>query len=90
MFTATANHRKTQEPALNKCRQPAAARYRCANHQMRGGEEVGCPNQIKCFLSHVPNTTGHLTGEMFTYKPLSNNAEFFKSKTNVLNKLMGK
>ena len=51
LFTATTNHRKTQEPALNKWRQPAAARYRCANHQMRGGEEVGFPNQM--FFCHM-------------------------------------
>uniref|UniRef100_A0A4W5NNQ0 Opioid binding protein/cell adhesion molecule-like n=1 Tax=Hucho hucho TaxID=62062 RepID=A0A4W5NNQ0_9TELE len=31
---------RTQEPALNECRQPAAACCHSANHQMRRGEEV--------------------------------------------------
>jgi hypothetical protein len=37
-------------------------------------------NQIKCYLSHAPNTTGidRHYGEMLTYEPLTNNVVFTK------------
>ena len=38
--------------------------------------DVDIAYQIKCYLSHAPNTTGvgRPYSEMLTYKPLSNNA----------------
>ena len=58
------------------------------NNLLVGLNLVVVSSQIKCCLSHAPNTTGRPYREMLTYKPLTNNAvQEIELRKDLLNKL---